>query len=327
MSQTATNTDEGREYRSYKNRRNRVRPAKVPSHLTRTSAFVPRRRNLNKNRNFEKSYFISGAAGSVLTVRGGELGVKHRDILYAIMRNEKQVNDQDEYIVETNFRDLLNLLKIDIHRNNLRTVINLLQDLNQVSITVEFCDSLEEFQELKKKGYLTAGGGSTTNVISKIEWAGNDYDSCLKIYYGAYVREAFIKSHLVSLNAEVQFALKTDYAKTIWPWIDSQPKHHFIDESRLAELCGIDLLSDDLTAIERGGFRKYCVKAFDDMVKAGGLAEYRIETTRKGKNKSRRYYYKHALKRQLELDMDKAAADVDEMYGAGEGIDAPVSIL
>ncbi len=46
--------------------------------------------------------------------------------------------------------------------------------------------------------------------------------------------DAIEKAHLVSINADVQFRLKSDFAKTFWPFIDSQPEFTYIDEDRLA---------------------------------------------------------------------------------------------
>jgi len=116
------------------------------------------------------------------------------------------------------------------------------------------------------------------------------------------------KAHLVSLNADVQFALKSDHAKSFWPYIDSQNSHNFVDEDMLAALAGRNLWTAPETSATRSQFRKDCRQAFDDMVLAGGLKSWREEVRGKGRRKSRRYHYVHALERQMELGLAEVAA-------------------
>lgn len=308
-----------RKYRSLKNRRGRTRPARVPSKLTRTSAFVPRRQGLITDRKFSRTYEVPG--GSVCTVTGGELGTQHRDVVVAIFRHpaergtmtNPQYNPKSKhyldlqkevpvYFVKTTWRGMIESMENKPHQNNLRTLLDLFHDLQAVSICMEE-GSLDEVLAARERGEL-AGRGVSSSVIYKVEWSGKDLDDTLTVIYGDYVRHAIDSHYLVSLNAEVQFKLKNDHAKTFWPYIDSQPNNHFIDEDLLAALAGRSLHSEEETSKTRNNFRVTCRKAFDDMIAAGGLASYKEEVIGKGRNKSRRYYYKHALQRQIEIDLD-----------------------
>ena len=58
----------------------------------------------------------------------------------------------------------------------------------------------------------------------------------------------------MSLNADIQFALKSDHAKTFWPYIDSMNNHHYVDEEVLAGLAGRDLWGELEDKITRGHF-------------------------------------------------------------------------
>ncbi len=317
-------TQQLRAYRSSKNKRGRKNPARVPSKLTRTSAFVPKRQGLITDRKFERTYIVPG--GSVVTVRGGELGTQHRDVLYAVMRlksTQGRITNPDydpnsqnplslikelpTFQVRSTWREIVTLMDNSPHQNNLRTLLNLLEDLKQVSMRVEE-GTLEEVLEAKEKGQL-AGAGHSSTVIYDILWSGKRLDDEVTIIYGGYVRQAMETHYLVSLNAEVQFRLKNDHAKSFWPYIDSQVNHRFVDEDTLASLAGRDLWSDEENSKTRNNFRVTCRKAFDDMVASEGLSEYEIEIIGKGRKKSRRYHYKHALARQIEMDLDELAAE------------------
>ncbi|MCU7878929.1 MAG: hypothetical protein KZQ84_19410 [Candidatus Thiodiazotropha sp. (ex Lucinoma borealis)] len=308
-----------RDLRSSQNRRGREKPARVPAKLTRTSAFVPKRQGLITDRKFECTYVVPG--GSVVTVRGGELGTQHRDVLYAVMRLKakeglmtnpdydpssrdivNRIRTTSFYSVQTTWRELTELLGNTPHKNNLRTLLHLLEDLKQVSMRVER-GTLEEVMEAKEKNQLV-GPGRSSNVIYDIKWSGKNLDDNLTITYGAYVREAMQTNYMVSLNAEVQFKLKNDHAKTFWPYVDSQVRHTWVDEQRLSELAGRNLWGEDSKM--RNNFRVTCRKAFEDMVNAGGLLKFEIEVRGAGRKKTRRYHYKHALARQIELQLDNA---------------------
>ncbi len=321
-------SDRERSYRSQMNRRGRKNPASVPSKLTRTSAFQPKRQGLITDRKFECTYEVPG--GSVVTVRGGELGTQHRDVLYAVMRLKAQAsvltnkvtsasqeillhNDQITYFhVSTTWRQLITSMNNLPHKANLRTLLNLLEDLKQVSIRVEE-GTYEEIISAKEKGEL-AGAGYSSNVIHDIRWSGKSLDDDLQVVYGNYVRDAIESNFMVSLNADVQFKLKNDHAKSFWPYIDSQNRHHWIDEDRLAALAGRDLWSEQETSKTRNNFRVTCRKAFEDMVNAGGLKSFEIQVRGVGRKKSRRYQYTHALARQVEKDLAESAALLGEKF-------------
>ena len=117
------------------------------------------------------------------------------------------------------------------------------------------------------------------------------------------------RRHDVSLNADVQFALSSDYAKSFWPYIDSFHRHNWVDEDRLAELIGRDLWGPHETAETRRDFRSKCRKAFDDMKRVSGLREWRVEIRGAGRHKTHRYHYVHGLEPgQMELPLAPAEA-------------------
>ena len=80
------------------------------------------------------------------------------------------------------------------------------------------------------------------SLIETIEWNGLELDSEVVIRYGDWSAAMIERAKLVSLNADIQFALKSDHAKTFWPYIDSMNNHHYVDEEVLAGLAGRDLL-------------------------------------------------------------------------------------
>jgi hypothetical protein len=50
----------------------------------------------------------------------------------------------------------------------------------------------------------------------------------------------FEAKSLGSLNGDVYFRLKSDYAKSFWPFIDSQNAYTYVDIPTLADLAGRD---------------------------------------------------------------------------------------
>ena len=155
----------------------------------------------------------------------------------------------------------------------------------------------------KKRGQLGGQGGYMGSIINDIMWKGIDLDSEVTITYGSWTMDMMREAKLVSHNSDVQFSLKSDYAKSFWPYIDSQNYHHYIDENTLASLAGKDLWAEGVTSANRAQFRKDCRQAFDDMVKAQGLNHWKADITGKGRKKSRRYHYTLNLPSQLEMDL------------------------
>ena len=135
------------------------------------------------------------------------------------------------------------------------------------------------------------GRGGMGSLIDSVEWKGLTLDSEVVVRYGDWSAAMLDRAKLVSLNAEVQFKLKSDHAKTFWPYIDSMNNHFYVDEDTLAALAGRDLWGDKETKTTRGQFRKDCKQAFDDMVRAEGLASWTFEVTGVGRIKKRRYVY------------------------------------
>jgi hypothetical protein len=302
--------------RTMKNRRGRSQPSIVPAKLARTSAFAARRYGLSTDANFQRVYVVAGY--SVIEVRGRELGSQHRDALYALFRlRAKRIEEPNpEYnpnittpglaqprptvaFMETRctWRDLLLATGRTTHVNNLGTLLRVFQELQQVIIAV-FAGTYEDYLKASKLGRL-AGPGFSENILHRIDWEGINLDSEVSIRYGEWVRRSFEMKHLVSLNSEVYFKLRSDYAKSIWPYIDSQPAHCWIEDSKLADLVGRDMKTD--TTPQRRKFHESCRDAFDDMVTAGGLTSWRVEELGSGRRKTKRYHYIHALPRRGEL--------------------------
>lgn len=313
-----------RDKRTRLNRRGRKDPSAVPARLTRTSAFAPRRYG-TVNANMERIFHVPGH--SVVLVKGGELGSVHRDMIYALFRlKSKLANSRVRNplapengttdgipthidVVESvlSWRDLLLTMNKTQHANNILTMVNVMEELRSITMTIYDGDPDEVMRRLGA-GRMPHGRGQITGVIDGVEWDGIQLDSKVKVRWGRTVMTAFRTRALVSLNAEVQFALKSEYAKSFWPFIDSNPTHVYIDETMLASLISYDLFGDGDTNAKRSQFRKDCRQAFDDMVKAGGLRHYTIEELGNGRMKMRRYHYKHALptaaeKPQMQLDL------------------------
>lgn len=310
-----------RKKRSLQNRRGRKQPSVMPAKLARTSAFAPRRKGLITDSNFMRVYEVPGY--SVVEVRGRELGSQHRDAIYALFRLPRNKISMPNpayqprtftaptlsvYETRTTWRELLRVMGKMEHVNNLLSLLNTFQEIQQVSLTIHQGRSIEELEKIRKSrsnGMLPDTAGSASPIIKELSWDGAQLDSPITVQYGTSVLEMIEKAYLVSINAEVQFRLKSDHAKTFWPFIDSQPNHTYIDEDRLAYLAGRDLWAEDMTSAHRAQFRKECREAFNDMRMAGGLREWREEVTGAGRNKSRRYHYVHAAPRQLEMELAK----------------------
>ncbi|WP_333630726.1 hypothetical protein [Agrobacterium cavarae] len=310
--------------RSVQNRRGRKQPSVMPAKLARTSAFAPRRKGLITDSNFMRVYEVPGY--SVVEVRGRELGSQHRDAIYALFRLPRAKISMPNpsykprtftaptiscYETRTTWRELLKVMGKGEHVNNLLSLLNTFQEIQQVSLTIHQGSSIEELEKIRKSraaGVLPDTAGSASPIIKELSWDGAQLDSGITVQYGTSVLEMIEKAYLVSINAEVQFRLKSDHAKTFWPFIDSQPNHSYIDEERLAHLAGRSLWAEDMTSAHRAQFRKECREAFNDMRMAGGLREWREEVTGSGRNKSRRYHYVHASPRQLEMDLIKTVS-------------------
>lgn len=295
----------------------RRRPSKVPARLARTSAFAAKRHGLIDSANFERSYRVPGH--SFVVVKGRELGTQHRDALYAVFRlpaqkvSVKQTHDttgqtyyMDFMVVDTSWRDLLTALGLTHHANNSAALKFIFGEIKQVVVTVHEGDDARN-EQLYQERRLLEGAGRIGNLLHDIEWSGIKLDDRVRITYGDWTAKMVTSAKLVSLNADVQFALQSDYAKCIWPYIDSMTKHDWVDEDMLAYLVGRgDLWGPLEDSHSRGEFRKLCRRAFNDMVRVGGLTSWHVEILGSGRKKKHRYYHVHALRRagqQLELPM------------------------
>lgn len=309
--------------RTKQNRRGRKFPVAIPAELTRTSAFAPRRFDLIEDRNFSRVYVVH--ARSIIEVTGRELGSQHRDALYALFRlpsRRIKLEREEEplgilpgirsadTIVEAygTWRDILKIMGLSEHANNMLTVLKNFEELRQVNLRV-YTGSHEQYLRETRAGRIPSAGFSD-NFLGRIEWSGVRLDSKVTVRYGEWLRQVFEKKHLVSLNSQVYFSLQSDYAKSIWPFIDGQPNHFYIDETVIAELLGRDL--EGMNWRERGNFREGCRRAFEDMKVAGGLASYKVEQIGSGRVKLYRYTYVHALPREVEKLAAQAGAAAEQ---------------
>jgi len=306
-------------------RRGRNRPSKVPARLVRTSAFAPKRRGLITDSSFERLYVVRGH--SVVRVSGRELGSQHRDALYAVFRlshESEVVPDQDAPVgyrrylkVHTTWRELLKCMGLTQHVNNIAALHFTFEDIKKVVVTVYEGNETKILEDYRQ-GRLPKSKGKMGNMLHDVEWTGLGLDDKVTVYYGEWSAAMVMSAKLVSLNADVQFALSSDFAKSFWPYIDSFQRHTWVDEDRLAELVGRDLWDEQESAETRRDFRSKCRKALDDMVRANGLRSWHVEVRGDGRRKSHRYHYEHNLNMQLELPIEPKATGLPlELKAAG----------
>ncbi len=295
--------------RTRANMRGRRNPAVLPSKLARTAAFAPRKHGLSTDADFVRTYVVKPHA--VVEVRGRELGTRHRDALIALFRlRAKRFETVGEngqvkgsvYRTDATWRDILKASGLTAHVNNLIVALRILEELRSVTMRV-FTGTYDAYETAVAKGRLPSAGWSD-GLIGSINWTGVNLDSEVSVTYGEWVRRTFETKNLVSVSADVYFALKSDFARAWWPYIDSQPNHHYITLETLSEMVGRDYRTEP--SKKRARFREDVVSAFNDMVRAGGLAEFELEASGPGRTKSYRVIYKHALPtaKQIEIADD-----------------------
>ncbi|ALN75777.1 hypothetical protein [Aureimonas sp. AU20] len=303
----------------FENQRGRRQPSKIPARLARTSAFAPKRTSLNTDSKFERLYVVPGH--SIIRVSGRELGTQHRDAIYAVFRLPHSVEKrlrpvgakgglpfEKVYTTRTTWRGLLQAMQRTQHVNNLGTLIETFTDIQKVVFTIFEGDQNEVLKALESNdlGMLRGNGrGGMGSLIESVEWDGLALDSELVIRYGDWSALMIEAAKLVSLNADVQFRLKSDHAKTFWPYIDSMNNHSWVDEEVLAALAGRKLWDEAATKVTRGQFRKDCKQAFNDMIQAEGIVSWRVELRGAGRKKSRRYHYVRAQMSEGEVERQK----------------------
>lgn len=289
----------------FKNTRGRKQPAKIPARLARTSAFAPRRTRLNTDSRFERLYVVPGH--SVIRVSGRELGAQHRDAIYAVFRLPHRIEKvrrttgghhalpwSKVYETKTTWRQLLLAMQRTEHTNNLMTLMEVFEDIKKVAITIYEGPQDEVLKAYNNRDFAALGAngrGGMGSLIDSVEWDGLELDSEILIRYGDWSATMIERAKLVSLNADVQFALKSDHAKAFWPYIDSMNNHFYIDEKVLAALAGRDLWGVKETKMSRGQFRKDCIQAFEDIKRVGGIKDFRVDVTGVGRKKERRFHY------------------------------------
>jgi hypothetical protein len=292
--------------RTRRNARGRRQPAVLPSKLARTSAFVPRRHGLSSDADFVRVYVVRPHA--VVEVRGRELGTRHRDALVALFRLRARRFETIAadgrigpavYRTDTTWREILIASGLTAHVNNLLVALRVFEELRSVTVRF-FTGSFDAYESAVKQGRLASAGWSD-GMIGGIEWTGVSLDSEVSVTYGEWVRRTFEAKTLVSISADVYFRLKGDFAKAWWPYVDSQPDHNWVPLETLSELIGRHYRAED--SKRRARFREDVESAFQDMVRAGGIAEFELEGQGPGRTKSYRVRYTHALPKQGQLDL------------------------
>lgn len=291
--------------RTRQNLRGRKAPSVLPSRLARAAAFSPRSHGLSGER---ATRVFAVKPYAVVEVKGRELGTKHRDLLIALFRlraRRFEIVGSDGrtagavYRTETTWREILRACHLSAHVNNLLVALRTCEELRETTMRV-FTGSYDAYEAALKLGRLPAAGWSD-GIIGSIEWDGPSLDSVVQVAYGEWVRKAFEAKHLVSLNADIYFKLRTDFARAWWPYIDSQPNHEWVGLETLAELVGRDYRGEN--SKQRARFREDVTKAFGDMVRAGGLADWDLEALGTGRKKTYRARYAHALPKQGQFEL------------------------
>ena len=130
-------------------------------------------------------------------------------------------------MTETTWRELLQATGRTPHVNNLGTLLRSFEEMRSVSFRV-FRGDFDAYEASAKRGRLP-GAGFSDNLINRIEWSGVALNSKVTVRYGEWVKEMFEAKSLVSLNGDVCFKLRSDYAKSFWPFIDSQNSYTYVD--------------------------------------------------------------------------------------------------
>ena len=281
--------------------------AKVPTDLARTSAFAPRRAGL-KTQSFRRTYIVGD---SIVEVEGRELGTQHRDALYALLKLEpRSVHMKAEepglpmmnfVLVQVTWREMLHALNLNEHKTNLRTVLNVFEQLRSVNIRV-FAGGIETYRRSEEAGELPDGEGFSDNLLGKIHWQGKSLDSTLTVQYGDWLREV-IRTDFVGLRPEY-FSLKSDYAKTLLPFIESNPDKCTLGEAEIGELVDRDIRNESRQQLFK--FRTYVDAAFKDMQRVGALASFQVEEVWEGRKKFMRYSWERSVRRAAPGEADGA---------------------
>jgi hypothetical protein len=258
----------------------RTRSSQVPTDLARTSAFAPYR-NLSKS-TVKRAFVVDN---SVVEVEGQELGVQHRDALYALFRLDKQsvrvkaeVDSPnlplmpDIVVTRTTWRMLLHAMNMHEHKTNLKTVLKTFEQLRATNIRV-FEGGLDEYRRAEAAGDLAAGVGRSQSILRDITWEGNKLDNVVVIEYGHVLRNLKALTQI----RPVYFELKTDYAKSILPFLDSHPETNQVSETDIALLLNRDLSTGSYSQVSK--FRDRARAAFEDMQRCGALKDVQIEET------------------------------------------------
>lgn len=258
---------------------------------------------------------------SVVRVSGRELGSQHRDALYAVFRLQHKSElraDGDAPLgfasvmrVGTSWRELLKTMGLSPHVNNVAALKFTFEEIKKVVVTVYEGNDAKLMEEYRD-GRLPRTKGKMGNLLNDISWGGVGLDDWVVIDYGDWTASMVMNAKLVSLNADVQFQLNSDYAKSFWPYIDSMQRHTWVDEDRLSELVGRDLWAAQETSATRRDFRSICRKAFDDMVRAKGLRSWRVEVRGDGRTKKHRYHYEHALDAGPQMELGLSGPTLDK---------------
>lgn len=275
--------------------RGRTKPACLLPALARTSAFAPRSRDLDRTAGNMRLYEIPNV--NVVKVSGPELGIQHRMLLMALLRHHVNIIDLADRgmvaVVSVTWRDLLKGMNKTVHPNNIDTYVNALRDLDTAEITV-WRGTWNQYQA-EDFGYAVEKDvGFSAPIIRAVGFTGLKPDDEVRIHFGADAARDFKDGNLVSVDANIFFRLRSDYAKSLWPVIDGHKNFFFLHESTIAGYLGLDL--SRMGWREWQTFRRSTERAFEAMKAAGGLEKWRLEHEgRVGKREQRKYVFTRPL--------------------------------
>ncbi|WP_404381463.1 hypothetical protein [Caenispirillum salinarum] len=277
--------------------RGRTMPACLLPALARTSAFAPRSRNLNRTAGSTRLYEIPNV--NVVKVTGPELGIQHRMLLTALLRHHVNIIDLAGRsmiaVVSVTWRDLLKSMNKGAHPNNIDTYFNALRDLDTAQISV-WRGSWTQYQA-QLWGYETDKNADfSAPLITSARCTGLTPNDEIRVHFGPDAARDFKEGNLVSVDADVFFRLRSDYAKSLWPVIDGHKKFFFLHESTIASYVGLDLRRTGWR--EWQTFRRSTKRAFEAMKAAGGLEDWYVEEGKQGRI-GKREQHKYVFTRPL----------------------------
>ncbi len=174
--------------------------------------------------------------------------------------------------------------------NNVANLVIAFEEIMKVIMTV-FEGEQETVLASLRNGRMPASPFAGRHLIHEFEAEGSRLNDRVSVTYGKWATDTMARLRLVSPNAEVQFGLTSEYARSFRPYLDGLTQHRWVDEGMLAAFVGRDLWAKGETAQSPAHFRALCRQAFNDIKRRGGLSDWTEEVRGKGRLRTRRYHY------------------------------------